>query len=391
MEELKDSLLDSKDPVQPIITSEPKKALDIDTDEISLSQLELMANKKKLNKKSSHVSVSEIQSDVADSMEEKVKLTPVTPPPPKAKETKSKSKSSSSTSTSSSSSTSSTVDKKKQKRVTKENKSETARKEKSELLYRFSKLNASGKYSSLKLDMNNSLDEIRNEYERVRMEIQNERSVGFFKRMLLLGVQGIEMLNNKFDPLGVDLDGWSESMGYSMENQEYDEVLAELYEKYKGRGQMSPELKLIFMIVSSGVMFSISKKITKMDPASLLKAFLGGSQQQAPQPPQPQSRPPVETVFAKTETTDYGESRLQPPKTNIGDAEEINRILQTMQKRTEQQAQQQPPQTQQIELEQILQSELDNSEDVLRSIPLKRRVGRPKKIVERSMAVNKGV
>ena len=108
--------------------------------------------------------------------------------------------------------------------------------------------------------MNNSLDEIRNEHERVRNEIQTERSVAFFKRMLLLGVQGIEMLNNRFDPLGVDLDGWSGAMGYSMENQEYDEVMAELYEKYKGRGQMSPEMKLIFMIISSATMFTISKK-----------------------------------------------------------------------------------------------------------------------------------
>ena len=82
------------------------------------------------------------------------------------------------------------------------------------------------------LKLKQFIDEIKNEYERVRNEIQTERSVAFFKRMLLLGVQGIEMMNTKFDPLGVDLDGWSEAMGYSLENQEYDEVMAELYEKY---------------------------------------------------------------------------------------------------------------------------------------------------------------
>jgi hypothetical protein len=63
---------------------------------------------------------------------------------------------------------------------------------------KFNKLNIKGKWSSLHLDMNCTLDEIRNEFERVRNEISNERSVAFFKRMLLLGVQGIEMMNIQF-------------------------------------------------------------------------------------------------------------------------------------------------------------------------------------------------
>jgi hypothetical protein len=130
--------------------------------------------------------------------------------------------------------------------------------------------------------MNCTLDEIRNEFERIKSEISSERNVAFFKRMLLLGVQGIEMLNTKFDPVGVDLDGWSEAMGYSMENQEYDEVMAELYEKYKGRGQMSPELRFIFMIFSSATMFTISKKISKLDTNSAITSLLGGLMNKAP-------------------------------------------------------------------------------------------------------------
>jgi hypothetical protein len=182
--------------------------------------------------------------------------------------------------------------KRREKTIARENKNDQIRREKSEFLYKFNKLNVKGKWSSLRLDMNNSLDEIRNEYERVRNEIQNERSVAFFKRMLLLGVQGVEMMNTKFDPLGVDLDGWSEAMGYSMENQEYDEVMSELYEKYKGHGQMSPELRLIFMIISSATMFTITKKITKMDTGDTFTSLLGGLMnkggQQQQQPPLPQ-------------------------------------------------------------------------------------------------------
>jgi hypothetical protein len=242
----------------------------VESEDISLSQLELMANKKKISKPIDNISiVSKKVSSVQEEVNKDYK--------------KSSMKSSKSSSSSSSSSSDDTRQKKrKEKLVSRENQNDAIRKEKSEFLYKFNKLNVKGKWSSLHLDMNCTLDEIRNEYERIKNEISTERNTAFFKRMLLLGVQGIEMLNNKFDPVGVDLDGWSEAMGYSMENQEYDEVMAELYEKYKGRGQMSPELRLIFMICSSATMFTISKKISKLDANSAITSLLGGLMNRGP-------------------------------------------------------------------------------------------------------------
>ena len=191
------------------------------SEDLSLSQLELMANKKKLNKQNEELSLH--LSSKKEESSYKIN---------NDKEDR-KHKSVSSSISSSSVSTGDTKQKRrKEKAIIKENRNDEIRKEKSEFLFKFNKMNVKGKWSSLHLDMNSSLDDIKNEYERVRNEIQTERSVSFFKRMLLLGVQGIEMMNTKFDPLGVDLDGWSEAMGYSMENQEYDEVMAELYEKY---------------------------------------------------------------------------------------------------------------------------------------------------------------
>lgn len=207
------------------------------SEDISLSDLDVLANKRKMVKKNTEVSISDIVS-----------------------EKKSKSKSEKSTSSSSASAT-----RVRKKRYENENENEEVRREKSELLYKFTKLNANGKLSSLHFDMNSPLVEIKTEYERIRNQLQSERSVKFLQRMLLLGVQGVEMMNTKFDPMGVDLDGWSEAMAYSLENQEYDEVLQELYEKYKGKGQMAPETKFIFMIISSAAMFAITKKLTKSD------------------------------------------------------------------------------------------------------------------------------
>lgn len=250
----------------------------VESEEISVSQLEMMANKKKINKMMSETSGT--PEPIASEKKETVKVA------------KTETDKDTSTSLSLSSTRSERREKQKAKQVSRENKNDEVRREKSELLYKFSKMNSKGKWSSLKLDMNNSLDEIKNEVERVRNEIQTERSVGFLKRMLLLGVQGMEMLNTKFDPLGVDLEGWSEAMGYSLENQEYDEVMAELFEKYKGRGQMSPEVKLMFMIISSATMFTISKKITKLDSSNAFKTLIGSFMGGAPQPPQATQQQP---------------------------------------------------------------------------------------------------
>lgn len=319
---------------------------DVLSEDISLSQLEMMANKKKLNKKSAEFSVSQFAASDKDSKDNV-----------KKKKTESSAKKQANTSSVSSSLSSDDKDrsKRKQKHVIKENNNEGTRKEKCEFLYKLEKLGTKRRIS--KMDMNNTLDELRNEYERISNEMKTERSVGFFKRMLLLGVQGIEMVNNKFDPLGVDLDGWSEAMGYSLENQEYDEVMADLYEKYKGAGQMSPEMKLVFMIISSATMFTISKKISKMDTSSAFTNIIGSfmGQQATKQAPQ-QVRLPSET------SEDIRPSRMKGPSDGI----DIENILKTMKERKQ-------------------EKEMDVSEvsdEVFKSIPLntqKKGRGRPKK------------
>lgn len=313
------SISSSKSSKKSSIKEKPVKP-EINSDEIDVSQMELIANKKKLNKKSSIVDDISIK----------------------------KAKPSSSSSSDSSSSSSDTKveynDKKKKKNIKKENNNEYIRKEKSELLYKFNKIHLLEKWSSLKFDMNNSLEEIKNEYERVTNAIKVDRSVRFLKRMLLLGVQGIEMLNSKFDPLGVDLDGWGEAMSYNMETQDYDEVMAELYEKYKSAGNMSPELKLILMIVSSAAFFTISKKLTSTDSQNgmmnMINNLISQQQQQQQQQFQPQQQRSPQQLFQQQQqqsrnfdtTEDNTPSKMNDPQ-KIQDTIALNNILDTMKKR----------------------------------------------------------
>jgi hypothetical protein len=248
--------------------SKIKDAMDA-SDILNTSELELLADNKKIKK-------SEASAIISIENKEDNKANTSISPIKGFKRSSSKVNSNLSSVSSDLSSDIQERQKQKTKRINKENSNNSIRLEKGELLYKLSKLTEKHKsLNSFNMDMNNSLEEIKNEFQRIKTHLENERMVKFCKQMLLMGVQGIEMANNRFDPLGVDLDGWSESMGYSMENQEYDEVLGELYEKYKGTGTMSPEIKLIFMIIGSATMFTITKKINKMDTSDIFSGFLG--------------------------------------------------------------------------------------------------------------------
>lgn len=153
--------------------------------------------------------------------------------------------------------------KKKTKQVSLENDIDSIRRTKNELLFKINKLNINSRYSLINLTMNDSLDDIRNEYERIQKGIELSTSVKFYKTMLVMGTKGLEMLNTQYDPLGIDLVGFSESMAYTVDTQSYDEVLTELAEKYKSMGNVSPELKLVGLLAMSGVGYVASKNMTK--------------------------------------------------------------------------------------------------------------------------------
>jgi hypothetical protein len=91
--------------------------------------------------------------------------------------------------------------------------------------------------------------------------IEVERSIKFQRRMLVACVTGLEFLNDKFDPFDVELNGWSQN---TMENvEDYDGVFEELYNKYKTKVQVAPEVKLIMMVGGSAMMFHLTNSMFK--------------------------------------------------------------------------------------------------------------------------------
>merc|ERR1712166_1624532 len=114
---------------------------------------------------------------------------------------------------------------------------------------------------SKKYSMDSSLDEMKGEYETLKAEKETSNSVKFQGKMLMACVSGLEFLNGRFDPFDLKLDGWAEAVNENME--EYDDVFAELHEKYGSKAKMAPELKLLFMLGGSGVMLHMTNTMFK--------------------------------------------------------------------------------------------------------------------------------
>ena len=133
---------------------------------------------------------------------------------------------------------------------------EEEKKEKIEYLNKLQRLEAKGFPVSRRFTMDNSLDEVKQEYMRLVDARNLEGSLRFQRQALMGVVTGIEWLNDRFDPFDLNLDGWSEQVH---ENQEdFDEIFEELYDKYKDRGKMPPEARLIFSLAGSGFMCHVS-------------------------------------------------------------------------------------------------------------------------------------
>ena len=79
--------------------------------------------------------------------------------------------------------------------------------------------------------------------------------------MLMAAITGIEFLNGRFDPFDVKLDGWSEQINENIDD--YDEIFAELHEKYQSKASMAPELKLLFQLGGSAMMVHMTNTMFK--------------------------------------------------------------------------------------------------------------------------------
>lgn len=134
--------------------------------------------------------------------------------------------------------------------------------EKIDYIYKFKKLGEQGIRTTMNYNMNSPLDEMRNEYLKLKKQREIDNSIKFQRKMLMAFVTGVEFMNNKFDPFAIKLDGWSESVNENV--YDYDEIFEELYAKYGGGdSEIAPELRLLFALGGSAFMFHLQNTMFK--------------------------------------------------------------------------------------------------------------------------------
>jgi hypothetical protein len=133
--------------------------------------------------------------------------------------------------------------------------------EKFKYLRKLEALEKKGVELTKKYNMDSPLSEMQGEYEMIIEEKTKENSIKFQGNVLMTIINGIEFLNNRFDPFDIKLDGWGEQINENI--NDYDEIFSELHEKYKSKASLAPELKLLFQLGGSAMMVHMTNTMFK--------------------------------------------------------------------------------------------------------------------------------
>ena len=133
--------------------------------------------------------------------------------------------------------------------------------EKADILNKLTRLEKKGFNVNKKLNAYSNISELRTEYKRITYSIEVDSSIKFSRKMLVACISGLEFLNKRYNPVDLYLDGWSESVVENMDD--YDTVFEDLYNKYKTKMNVAPEVKLIMMVGGSGMMFHLTNSMFK--------------------------------------------------------------------------------------------------------------------------------
>jgi hypothetical protein len=127
------------------------------------------------------------------------------------------------------------------------------------------KLNELSEKKNIKLSkcylMESDLTEMQGEYDSIMEDLSKKQSIKFQNSVFTTLIQGVEYLNNKFDPFDIKLDGWYDQVTDNI--SDYDDIFGELYDKYKNIASASPEIKLIFQLGTSAMMVHFTNTLLK--------------------------------------------------------------------------------------------------------------------------------
>jgi hypothetical protein len=134
-----------------------------------------------------------------------------------------------------------------------------ARKE--ELLLELEKLREKGVRMEKEYNITSDLSDMERTYMRLKNKKDQTSAIKLMKKVLMGMVSGTEFINQRYNKDNVDLEGWTEHVLINI--TDYDEIFEELYDKYKTKFAVAPEIKLLMTIFGSAFTFHMSKVLAK--------------------------------------------------------------------------------------------------------------------------------
>jgi hypothetical protein len=108
------------------------------------------------------------------------------------------------------------------------------------------------------------------------------------------------------NPFDLNLDGWGEQVSEDLDS--YEEIFAELHEKYKG-GKMAPELSLLLRLGFSAAVVNMSNKML----SSAAPGF-GDVMKQSPELMRMFTNAAVDTMSKQSPTFEFAKNMMNPPE-----------------------------------------------------------------------------
>ena len=206
-------------------------------------------------------------------------------------------------------------------------------------------LESKGVKLTKRYSMESSLEEMKGEYENIVAEKEKANNVKFQGKMLMACITGLEFLNSKFDPFDIKLDGWAEQ--FSENITDYDEIFAELHEKYRNKAKLAPELKLLFQLGGSAIMLHMTNTmfkssmpglddIMRQNPELMQKFTQAAMSSVSPGLSGFMNtvQPPRQEPYSRPEPREVKEVRTEKPRPEMKGPSDINDILNGLKPKT---------------------------------------------------------
>jgi hypothetical protein len=160
--------------------------------------------------------------------------------------------------------------------------------------------------NSSRFTIDSNYEEVEDEYEGALEDKRKKDSIKLQGWWFTTVVNTLEYGNALLNPFDFNLDGWGEQVSEDLDS--YEEIFAELHEKYKG-GKMSPELSLLLRLGFSAAVVNMSNKML----SSATPGF-GDVMKQSPELMRMFTNAAVDTMSKQSPTFEFAKNMMNPPE-----------------------------------------------------------------------------